>query len=413
MQTDPRQVLARVPAANRTTAYRETRSCKICGSGSVKFDIVDFNKWCSPDNFYAFGLSGVSVDYWRCVHCGFLFTDFFDNWTNDDFRRFIYNDDYLKMDGEYTAVRPARIAEDFGRRLQGAENARILDYGSGAGVFVQQMRERGFHHVEGYDPFSSPERPQGRFDIITCFEVIEHTGDPRATLADMLGFLEPDGCILLSQTLQPDDILERRGNWWYLAPRNGHISTFTEEALELMARSNGLLLRRGDTVFGLAGQDPSRFAQIGLQSVGPSFSTVRVHAPTAMPDSLISFTDRKTVWWHPMKTEEARQFRWTGGKLLQWQAKWPEVACLRVHVPLVSEIRANYAAACKLALDGVVRPVRMVRGEMTAEFDVTGKTAGRIELRTPPPVETTEGSPECAKGIAIATANDPIWPAPA
>ena len=46
------------------------------------------------------------VTYYRCVHCQLIFTDFIDDWTIDEISRFIYNDDYVKVDPEYLR-RPA------------------------------------------------------------------------------------------------------------------------------------------------------------------------------------------------------------------------------------------------------------------------------------------------------------------
>ncbi len=40
------------------------------------------------------------------------------------------------------------------------------------------MAAHGFANITNYDPFSSPARPAGKFSLITCFEVIEHTVSP-------------------------------------------------------------------------------------------------------------------------------------------------------------------------------------------------------------------------------------------
>ena len=205
-ENDPRQHLRRLPGLESRSPTEASVPCKICGGPTIHFDRVDFNKYCSPENHYEFGFSGIIVDYVRCVDCGFLFTNFCDSWSADDSRDLIYNNDYIKVDHEYAETRPMRTAKVIAERFRGAESARILDYGSGAGVFARCMRQAGYETVQEYDPFSSPNRPHGRFDIITCFEVIEHTSDPRGTLADLVSLLKPDGCILLSQTLQPEPV---------------------------------------------------------------------------------------------------------------------------------------------------------------------------------------------------------------
>ena len=52
--------------------------------------------------------------------------------------------------------------------LGGLGGVRILDYGSGGGVFAAAMAKHGFEAVEEYDPFSHPERPAGKFDVVLC-----------------------------------------------------------------------------------------------------------------------------------------------------------------------------------------------------------------------------------------------------
>jgi len=399
---DNKSLFRDLPRLSASSQYFEGVSCKICGAESHPFDRVDFNKYCSEEDCYRFGFSGIQIPYFRCISCGFLFADAFDGWSHDDFAKFIYNDDYVKVDPEYVAIRPNRIAETMAMRLRGAEAARILDYGSGAGIFVARMRELGFLDIHAYDPFASPSLPPGRFDIITCFEVMEHSVDPRKTLTDMAALLRPGGCIVISQTLQPADIHSRRGAWWYLAPRNGHISTFTEEALEILGRERGLFLYRGDTLYGFAGKEVSDYARRALNCTGPSIATVSLYAPSILEDAPIFGPTRKAVLWHRAEARDHRRFRWSGSSQLQWRVSWPAVARLRVVVRMVRQAAADYAACCSIALDDVEVPVESVRGELVAEFSVQERTGGIVELRMPQPVRVaSEGSREIGLGIAI------------
>src|SRR5262249_24894106 len=159
--------------------------------------------------------------------------DFFDSWTAEDFAKFVYNEDYIKVDAEYAGIRAERDAAAMASRLSGLENLRILDYGSGAGLFAEQLRNRGLHNVVSYDPFSNPGRPLGQYDLITCFEVLEHAAAPLATISDIASFLHPTGCAIFSTGIQPPDINVTRAGWWYVAPRNGHASIYTLAALAL------------------------------------------------------------------------------------------------------------------------------------------------------------------------------------
>jgi len=183
--------LAAIPRLDRANAAGAAIPCKLCGWPAQFFDLVDFNK-CGSSG-HGFGPSGIAVSYHRCTACGFLFTTFCDDWTPDDFHRFVYNDDYWQVDVEHRSTRPRRIADQMQRVLAPFKACRILDYGAGEGLFAQHMRDAGFSNIFGYDPFLMPRRPEGRFDLITCFEVLEHTPSPLRTLIDMRSLLVDDG----------------------------------------------------------------------------------------------------------------------------------------------------------------------------------------------------------------------------
>src|ERR1700743_17333 len=171
--------LRSLPALSTAAIEAQMLKCKICGAISMPFDIVDLQKVCSED-FYPFGLSNISVPYHRCIDCGFIFTKFFDEWTSKDFAEFIYNSDYIKVDPEYAVDRPKRCAAQIADLLVDPRALKILDYGSGSGAFSKAFDECTGCLVDGYDPYSPPDRPKSKYDVITCFEVIEHTTPPDA-----------------------------------------------------------------------------------------------------------------------------------------------------------------------------------------------------------------------------------------
>jgi SAM-dependent methyltransferase len=284
---DPRLLLTSLPRLRRDS--RDTKVCKICASEAPVFDIVDFNKWCSRD-FYAFGLAGIPVTYHRCSNCSFVFTTFFDSWSAADFSQFVYNDDYVIVDPDYALARPAQMAAALSALLEGCETKRILDYGSGSGHFAAEMASRGFEGVTSYDQFSAPARPQGKFDVITCFETIEHTVDPLGTIGDMKELLADDGAIIIGTGLQPPNIDEIRGNWWYIGPRNGHISIFAEDTFSVVADSTGLALRLGAGLYWFVRPSLSDELLIVLARLGPIITQrVQLFAPEAEDENWNGF----------------------------------------------------------------------------------------------------------------------------
>jgi hypothetical protein len=215
-------------------ASSSPQPCKICSGPAALFGVVDFNKQCEEQNGFRLPLSGVPVYYRRCKDCGFLFTDAFDDWSIEEFRTHIYNDDYLLCDPEYAQGRPvgnAGLVEKFwGERKQ---SIRVLDYGGGNDALCATLRARGFPTAISYDPIV-PEyarRPEGKFDIVTCFETLEHMPDPVAGIGKIVEFAAEPGLVFYSTFTQPDNIEACGLNWWYVAPRNGHISLFSQRSL--------------------------------------------------------------------------------------------------------------------------------------------------------------------------------------
>src|SRR5258708_9214344 len=136
------------PTSTRLLAAVDTFTrCKVCGSRAIAFDVVDFNKVCSLEDYYHFGLSGVPVYYYRCHLCGLIFTEYFDGWTLEDFASTVYNADYIKVDGDYESVRPVSFANEMAARWGDCWDAHILDYGSGNGAFADQLRQQRSRHV--------------------------------------------------------------------------------------------------------------------------------------------------------------------------------------------------------------------------------------------------------------------------
>lgn len=217
--------------------------CKCCGTAAVLSGVVDFFKNCAGIRL-PLALSGIPIYYYRCMACRFLFTTAFDAFTKEEFARHVYNREYLLVDPEYPRIRPQSNAEFLTRLFANDKPLRLLDYGGGEGLLAELLRFAGFPHAETYDPFvpCHSTRPDNRYDLITCFEVAEHSTDPAATFADMSRLLATTGLILFSTLLQPADIDQQGLGWWYAGPRNGHVSLHTKESLEAIARPLGLHL---------------------------------------------------------------------------------------------------------------------------------------------------------------------------
>ncbi len=211
------------------------RPCKLCGALAPHVGSVDFNRHSTLDGKPVLSLSHVLVPYNRCSACGFLFSAAFDGWSQDDFKCHIYNSDYALVDPDYETARPLANLTWFEALFEKDKaTLRILDYGGGNGRLTDIAREAGFADCSSYDPFV-PEHsttPSGTYQLVSCFETIEHVPQPLQIIETLCNLAGESGLILFSTLLQPEEI-ERIGlNWWYVVPRNGHISLFSPKSLQ-------------------------------------------------------------------------------------------------------------------------------------------------------------------------------------
>jgi SAM-dependent methyltransferase len=102
-------------------------------------------------------------------------------------------------------------------RKQGFEPGSALDIGCGDGAFLRELRRLGFRDVVGVEPSEAPVRvaaddvrplirqemfdgarfAENSFDLVTCFQTIEHVYEPRTLLEDILRILKPGGKVFL------------------------------------------------------------------------------------------------------------------------------------------------------------------------------------------------------------------------
>lgn len=220
--------------------------CPVCDSVCFPIDVVDFNKACCEKQGKFLRLSEIPIYYFFCGNCQFCLAPEFTNWEMLDFEERIYNDDYILVDPEYVDIRPRQNANDLISMFQEhRDKIRHLDFGGGNALLSKLLKEANFQSTS-FDPFVDKNvklESLGHFNLITAFEVFEHTPDVRGLIEDLSSLLTPDGVVLFSTLLSDGSITPgQRITWWYASPRNGHISLFSSKSLALLGAKKGFRL---------------------------------------------------------------------------------------------------------------------------------------------------------------------------
>lgn len=175
----------------------------------------------------------------RCPDCGFIsYPEIW--WLEEAYERPINPSDIGYV---YRNVHFAGILE---RLLHEKEFCQkfYLDYGSGYGMFVRLMRDRGYH-FHSLDPYceslfashtAACTRRFGKYQLVTAFEVFEHLADPIASMGQMLEFSD---AVIFTTDLVPQPV-PPAADWDYYGFEHGqHIALWTVKSLELLAARFG------------------------------------------------------------------------------------------------------------------------------------------------------------------------------
>lgn len=217
-------------------------ACPLCSAQAPLYDVVDFNRSCEEAHGKVLPLAGEPVYYCLCRTCGFLFAPEFLDWSRERFLERIYNADYGEVDPDYEAKRPQQNLSALDEMF-GAHKRRFthLDFGGGDGQLSRLLREDGWDSTS-WDPFFDPASSlDGRkFDLITAFEVFEHAPDPHAMMRQLVSAAH-EGTFVFFSTFVHDRAVKpgERIDWWYIAPRNGHVSIFSHHGLSLLGDRYG------------------------------------------------------------------------------------------------------------------------------------------------------------------------------
>lgn len=218
--------------------------CPVCESNVSHLGDADFSKSCLEGQGKFIQPSGIRISYFICEECDFCFSPELHSWSLADFENRIYNDQYKLVDPDYEETRPKKQAKNVMETFSNDGPILHLDYGGGTGILAKTLRKSGWNSVS-YDPFVNKDldvTSLGKFDLITAIEVFEHVPDPHKLFRELSGLM--NGIVVFTTLLSDGHLFREEGTkWWYIAPRNGHISIFSKKSLEHLVRTYGLNAR--------------------------------------------------------------------------------------------------------------------------------------------------------------------------
>jgi hypothetical protein len=128
------------------------------------------------------------------------------------------------------------IAESLLGRLR--PGSRGLDYGCGPDSALAAMLREAGHDVALYDPLFHPDSDAlaGKYDFITCSEVIEHFHRPYREFAKLDAMLGPGGILAIMTRFLTDSMDFQR---WHYRRDPTHVVFYREQTLRQVAHRFG------------------------------------------------------------------------------------------------------------------------------------------------------------------------------
>lgn len=201
---------------------------------------------CNNKNYKIFDcklLFNYHVSYFECKSCGFIQTES-PYWLSEAYKEAITFSDIglVSRNINLSQCVSELLIKHFDIK------GKFLDFGGGYGLFVRLMRDKGFNFyrqdifcanifAQNFD-INDISNIENRFEIVTSFEVFEHTYEPYKLLSELLNYSDN---ILFSTLLVPKNPIKSASDWWYISPDTGqHVAFYTTTALSFMANKYGI-----------------------------------------------------------------------------------------------------------------------------------------------------------------------------
>lgn len=211
-------------------------------------------------------VSHQSFSLYKCPNCGSIFTA--NAPSRDDIGPYYQSEAYVSHTDSskglinylYRLVRilTVRNKRKIVSRPRKGIPGKVLDYGCGTGAFLSAMREAGWE-AQGLEPdataranayrlhglhVQAPEAlndiPDGYFDVITLWHVLEHVHDLKETVAQLARVLSEDGTIFIAVPNPLSTDARHYGAYWAAWDVPRHLWHFSPTALQTLLAEHGL-----------------------------------------------------------------------------------------------------------------------------------------------------------------------------
>ncbi len=235
-------------------ALLETVVCNLCGADDYEIVYPPRYELAKPDEINeTFRSSGDEVlldQLVRCKNCGLQY-------LNPRLRTDVVIEGYSVGSDEIFISQAAGRERTFAKSLKHIERlrphrGRLLDVGTAGGSFLAVAKRAGWDGV-GCEPnrwlcdwanqhyglkivpgtIFDMKLPDASFDVLTLWDVLEHTSDPKAVLAECSRVLKPGGILLVNYPDIHSLIARLMGRRWVFL-LSVHLYYFTKQTLNAM-----------------------------------------------------------------------------------------------------------------------------------------------------------------------------------
>ncbi len=235
----------------------------------IEYIVLSTCPWCDSKDIHFrniihdFFLTNEEFSLFSCKGCGLVFTN--PKPKNESLARYYHSDKYYSHTSQqkgiipyiYRRVKDINLKTKFSQVTVGSNIEKVLDIGCGTGDFLDVCRQSGMVitgiepdefardlakkklNIEILDPTQSKSLPDGCFDLITMWHVLEHVPDLKMQISELSRLCKKGGKVVIAlpdyKSYDAEFYREKWAGWD--VPR--HLYHFNKEVITNMMFSGG------------------------------------------------------------------------------------------------------------------------------------------------------------------------------